>query len=137
MSIPNEAIAFYDSGEDITGFCTAAVTGKRFVKISGARTGGPHGVSDDITGGNVKVAPAGAGDKVFGVATYDQLINKLVPVARAMKVMPVTAGGALSAGQEVQSDATGKAVVLSTGKAAGYVLDDCASGNDAQVVLYP
>lgn len=131
----NEAIAFYDSGEDITGFCTAAVTGKRFVKVSGARTGGGP-VSDDIGGGNVKVAPAGAGDKVFGVATYDAAINSLVPVARANKVMPVLAGAALTAGQEVQSDALGKAIPLAAGKAAGLVIDDAASGAEAQVSLY-
>lgn len=135
----NLATPYYEDGDEITGFCTAGVTGKTFVKISAARqAGGPRsGVSDSVTGGNVSVAPAVAGDKVFGVAQYDQITGNLVPVLRHPKIVPVTAGAALTAGQEVQSDASGHAIPLAAGKAAGQVIDDCASAADAQVSLYP
>lgn len=146
----NECTPYYDDGEDITGFCTAAVIGKRFLKVSADRpTGGPAGVSDDIGGGNIKVAPCAAGDQAFGVSSHDQLINKLVGVIRGQKVVPVTAGAAISAGQLVQSDAVGKAVpyvppnttavgaaVAATPHILGLAVADAANNADAQISLY-
>ena len=142
MSPNNLANPFYEEGDELTCYCTAAVVGMTFVKISGPRQpGGPNlvggAITDAVVGGNVSVAPAAAGDKVFGVAMYDQAIGNLVPVYRHPKVMPVTAGAALTAGQEVQSDANGNAIPLAAGKAAGQVLDACASAGIAQVSLYP
>jgi hypothetical protein len=142
MSPANLANPFYDEGDEITGYCTAAVTGMTFVKISGARQpGGPNlvggAITDSVVGGNVSIAPAGAGDKVFGVAVYDQVLGNLVPVFRSPKVMPVTAGAALTAGVEVQSDGNGNAIPAASGKAAGLALDACASGGIAQISLYP
>jgi hypothetical protein len=142
MSPTNLATPFYEDGDELTGFCTANVTGKHFVKISGARQlGGPNlvagAITDSIAGGNVSVAPAVAGDKVFGVAVYDQLSGNLVPIYRSPKVVPVTAGAAIAAGAEVQSDANGAAITLAAGKAVGLCLDAAASGADAQIALYP
>lgn len=139
MSPSNLATPLYEDGDELTCFCTANVTGKTFVKISADRQAGgfPAGITDQITGGNVSVAPAGAGDKVFGVAQYDQVSGNLVTVQRAIKVMPVTAGAAITAGQEVQSDASGHAIPLAAGKAAGLAIGNAANTADAQIALYP
>lgn len=122
----NPATPFHDEGNSFTCQTTAAVTGKRFVSVSGS------GVFDDPP----LVAHSGAGVKVLGVSGYDAASGALVTVYSSPGiVMPVTAGAALTAGQEVQSDATGQAVALTTGKAAGVVLKDAASGSDAKIKL--
>jgi hypothetical protein len=142
MSPSNLAQEYYEDADEITCFATANVVGKTFVGISAARQlGGPNlvggGITDSITGGNVSVATAAAGGKVFGVAMYDAPQGTLVPVYRYSHVMPVTAGAAITAGQEVQSDASGNAIPLAAGKPAGLAIDSCASGADAQISLYP
>jgi hypothetical protein len=137
----NLANPFYDEGDEVTGYCTAAVTGMTFVKISGPRQpGGPNlvnsAITDSVVGGTISVAPAGAGDKVLGVAMYDQSLGNLVPIFRSPKVMPVTAGAAITAGQEVQSDGNGNAIPVAAGRPAGLAFDSCASGGIAQISLY-
>jgi hypothetical protein len=52
----NELTPYYDAGEDVTGYVTSAVTGKRFVKISGNRQAGPA-LNTSTSGGNVSIAP--------------------------------------------------------------------------------
>lgn len=132
----NEAIPFYEEGDDLTGHCSAAVTGKRFLKISANRQS-VRTVSDAVGGGNIVVAHADAAGRIVGVSSHDAPINTKVAVKRASKlVIPVTAGAALNAFQEVEVGAGGVAVPLDAGKAVGYVLADCANGADAQVCLY-
>lgn len=138
----NLCTPYYDQGDEITAFCTGNVTGKTLVAISAARqAGGPNlvggAISDTIAGGVVSVATCGAGAKAAGVATYDQTSGNLVPIYRAPKVVPVTAGAAIAHGQEVQSDANGNVIPLAAGKAVGLALDDAAAGTDAQIALYP
>jgi hypothetical protein len=102
---------------------SGAITGKRFVKI--------------VAGGTFqqpKVAQAGAGDQVFGVAAYDAVDGEVFTVQH-IGTFTVTAGAALTAPVEVQSDAAGKAVALSTGKRAGSVYFDAALNADAAVRL--
>lgn len=119
----NETIPYWQPGDTPTCHAKAAVTGKRFVAISGPRVGG-----------NPQVSPAGAGVKVFGVAGRDAAAGTKV-IAHTEGIVPVTAGAALTAGQEVQSDATGQAIVLAAGKPAGSVVDDVALGADAPIQL--
>ena len=135
MAITNECLPFKESGSAVTAKATAAVTGKRFVKISGDRTGGPS-LSTDVE--NVyQVAPAAAGDRAIGVAGWDAATGELVKIyTKPGIIVPVTAGAALTAGQEVQSDATGQAIVLAAGKALGIVMSAAASGADAEIKLY-
>jgi len=137
VSPSNLATPFYDDGDEVTAYCSAAVTGKTFVKVSGARqAGGPtQGVTDAVVGGNITVAPAGAGDTAFGVAAYDAAIGTLVTVYRLPKIVPVTAGAALTAGASVSPGAGGQAVAAGTNPVAGICVDTAASGADAQIAL--
>jgi hypothetical protein len=124
--LSNLDVHVYAPGRDITGEATAAVTAKTFLAISGDRT----------MGGNIAVATAGAGARVFGVAKWDAATGQVVGVARATGVVRVVAGAAITAGVEVQSDAAGHAVPLSSGKPAGLAIATAASGADAQIALY-
>lgn len=134
----NACQPLYLEGRNITGRASAAVTGKRFVKISG-----------NGTEGLPSVAHAAAGQLVFGVSGYDAASGTSLPVIRK-GVVPVTAGAALAAGQRVQSDANGQAVVyvppttdptatvaqtVDTIPHAGTVLFDAAAGADAFIAL--
>jgi len=100
-----------------------AITGSRFVKL--------------VAGGTFQVpnvSQAGAGDQVFGVAAWDAASGDILTV-KQIGTHTVTAGAALTAPVEVQSDASGKAVALSTGKRAGSVYQDAALNADAAVRL--
>lgn len=108
----NEAIPYFEDGDRLTGHCTATVRGKRFVVVSGNLQ----------TDNNIAVAEAGAGAAAFGVAGYDGATGAKIPVITGNQVVPVLAGAALTAGQQVQSDAAGRAIPLATGVSLGKVL---------------
>jgi hypothetical protein len=132
----NECIPFYDDGDNITGFCEAAVTGKTFVKLGASRTSpnfDPTATSLPADRGAVHILPADGTGTVFGVAAYDGAAGAHIDVIRGSKmVVPVTAGAALTVGEAVGPNATGEAV---GGGTVGYVVADCAAGEDAQVSL--
>jgi hypothetical protein len=123
----NESIPLFEDGSSPTCVAGAAITGKRFVKVAGTRS----------ADGLITVVPAAAGDKVFGVAYQDAAIGTRVVVwAEPGMIVPVKTGAvALTAGVEVQSDATGQAIVLAAGKSAGVVVEDSAIGADVMVAL--
>jgi len=110
VSPVNEAIAYFDPGDDLTGQASAAITGRRFVDVSAAKQAGSQGLSADTFGGSIPCALCGAGAKALGVASYDAAIGAKFPIARGHKVFPVEAGGAIAPGASVMSDATGRAV---------------------------
>jgi hypothetical protein len=136
----NDMVPTLRPGEDATGQATAAVTGKRFVRISGARTARFNVLPTTADGNNYKVAPAAAGGMVFGVAKYDQPnVGGKVGIARE-GIVVVTAGSALTAGAFVMSDGTGQAVPWSSAASeanfrCGYAVDDAAGGADAEIAL--
>lgn len=113
--------------ETFTAYCGAAVTGGRFVSISGPRTGELY-----------TVGPAPAGDPILGVAARDKAMGQNVMVFRrgGGHTLPVTADGAINAGDQVEVGANGKAKALAAGQAVGYALDDAADGTDARIFLY-
>ncbi|AHJ86290.1 hypothetical protein 32HC_12 [Mycobacterium phage 32HC] len=122
----NENVGVYEPGRDISGRASAAVTGKRFLKISGNRNGG-----------NIAVAHADAGGRVCGVSKYDAASGAIVGVARGnSRVTHVTASGALAAFDEVQVGTNGTAVKLDAGVAVGYALTAATNGGDAEISLY-
>ena len=123
----NENYGIYEPGRDITGKATAAVTGKRFLAISGNRS----------TDGNISVAHATAAGRVCGVSKYDAAINTLVGVMRGnSRVVSVTAAANIAAFAEVEVGTAGQAITKSSGVAVGYALTAATSGNDAEISLY-
>lgn len=115
MSLVNEAIVAYDSGEDLTAYCEAAVTGKRFVAISDPKKVATLALSSAVDGGNIVVSPCGAGAKAVGISAYDAAQDAIVPVIRGHKVVVMTAGAAVTAGDTVMSDSTGRAIKYDPG----------------------
>lgn len=131
----NDLIPYKRPGEDFTGQATAAVTGKRVLRVSGNVTSGP-GLSSTAEGSNPRVALHDGVDATqpIGIAKYDAPINGKVGVARA-GIVPVTAGGAVTAGMALKSDATGKVVAVGTGSKVGVALSDAALDQDCMVAL--
>jgi hypothetical protein len=119
----NDAIPYLEEADEVTVLPTAAITGKRFVVISGNR---------DATDNLIQAAPCGDNGRALGVAMWDAAIGKRVTV----KTMPVTAAAALAANQVVASDATGQARVAAAGeRGLGLVVTGAAAGADAQIKL--
>lgn len=126
----NPAVPFWDEGNTITCRGSVAITGKRFVSVSGARNNGNPSVSH---------AASSATRKPLGVAARDAAASEPVSVYSAPGlVMPVTASGAITAGAPVFSAADGRATATDPGtgsRPAGYALDDAADGADAVIKL--
>jgi hypothetical protein len=93
----NESIDLKKPGQDKTGKATAAITGKRFVRYSGNRTGGGHaGLSTDLA--NVyQIAPCNGTTQVL---------------SGAGRHVTVSSGAAITAGVLVMADATGRAITF-------------------------
>jgi hypothetical protein len=136
----NEAVPFKRPGETISAeVVTGAVTGKRFVKIGANRQGGgAGGLSTDLT--NLpSVTVCGAGERALGVADKDAAVGALVGVLTG-GVVPVTAGGTITAGAKVMSNATGQAVAWTSAaseanNSLGIALADVTNGNTAEILL--
>lgn len=132
----NECIPFKEPGSAITAIATAAVKGKRFVKITGPRTGGggsgatgslsgTAGLSDDVhnvyRAANCNVA----GEASAGVAKHDEAEAGRFGIfaARRGTILPIVAGADINYGDEVMTDAEGRAIpkseALSATKAEG------------------
>lgn len=125
----NECIPLYDAGDDVPVHAEAAVTGCRFLAISDPQQGPVlAGLSPTSEGSNIVVSHCGAGAKAFGVSSYDSPAGDKLYAIRGNKLVPVLAGAAITAGQQVESDANGKAIPLNTGKANGMAVDDIANG---------
>jgi hypothetical protein len=122
----NENTGVYEPGRDITGRASAAVTGKRFLKISGNRASG-----------NIAVAHADAAGRVCGVSKYDAASGDVVGVARGnSRVTFVTAGANIAAFAEVEVGSNGQAITKASGVAVGYAVTAATSGGDAEISLY-
>lgn len=145
----NECIPFKLPAIAFTARASAAVTGKRFVVISGDRTGGGGGGAEGSTSvgaglstdvENVyKVKLAGAKAAPVGVSAYDAAINEELKVYGTVSgvILPIKAGEALTAGWEVISNATGEAVKAEAADVArGLVMTKAANGADAEIKLY-
>lgn len=145
----NECIPYKIPGETFTAKASAAVKGKRFVKISGNRTGGGGqgaagattvgvGLSSDVEN-LYQVAQCVAKDQCIGVAGWDAAITAELKVYGKGHgvILPVVAGAAIVAGAEVESDAEGRAITLAAGKALGICMTAVAAANeDAEILVY-
>lgn len=124
----NECIPLYTPGATVTAEVAAAdVKGKTFVDLSGG-----------MAGGLPKVKTATAASLKWGVAVRDGKVGGRVPVIRAKGViLPVTAGAAFAAGDELEVGAGGKAVKFNAGTKVGRALDAAtAADKDVFIELY-
>ena len=136
----NDCIPFKQPGESVTAKAEAALTGKRCVQISGPRTSGPGLAATAegsvyLVGHPAVTGAAGAAKRIFGVAAWDTAINGMVTVLRG-GILPITAGGTITSGQEVEVAADGRVVVLASGIAIGVACGDATANNDCEVALY-
>jgi hypothetical protein len=122
----NECNPLFRPGRAITGLTTGTVTGKTFVDVSATR---------DAATGLIKVATAGAGVKALGVAAYDAASGTNVAILRG-GILPVTAGGTIAFGAEVEVGSAGKAITLASGKAVGKAVEAGTNGNDVLIAFY-
>ena len=132
----NECIPLYRPGADLTCTAGGAITGKTFVKVSAALVAGNPASNVDSTLLTVVTDTAGAKD--LGVADYDVASGARVPVIVGPgHVVPVTCGAAVTAGSEVEANASGQAITKSAGVALGLALSTTTgSGQDLFVKLY-
>jgi len=126
----NECIPLYRPGGDVTALVgSGGVTGKTFVNISAAL--------DPAAGTNVTVVTATAAGLTSGVASRDAAQGAQVGIIRTPgAIVPVTAGGTIAVGAEVEVGSGGKAVTIASGKARGRAWTAGTSGNDVFVELY-
>lgn len=126
----NESIPAYRPGGDLTVVAGAGgVTGKTFVNISAAL---------DVAGGTpATVVTATAAGLTVGVAGRDAAAGAKVHVLRTPgAIVPVTAGGTIALGAEVEVGSSGRAVTIASGKARGRAWSAGTSGNDVYIELY-
>lgn len=127
MAVLNVATPYYEPGQDLSCKASAAVVGKRFLKITG----------NQDADGQVPVAHADAGGRAAGVSDRDAAIGKGLGIMKAPgRVVPVTAAAAIAAFEEVEVGANGQATPLVAGVAVGYALTAAAINTDAKIVLY-
>lgn len=121
----NESKPLFRPGQDVTALTTGAVTGSTFVGVSATR---------DATTGLVKVATATAASKPFGVAAAD-IASGATGLIHRGGILFVTAGGAITAGAQVEVATGGKAVTLASGVAVGTALETGSNNNPVLVAL--
>jgi len=88
-----------------------------------------------VVSGDMTVSKAGAGVKADGVVVVAPEMG-LVTILINKPVLELVAGSAVTAGQEVEIDATGKVAPKSTGEAVGKVFKGATAGNKAYVAFY-
>jgi hypothetical protein len=136
----NAILRLFDEADKLTCAVTAAVSAGHFVAPSGNFQAGPlldvSTPSAPLSGGNlIQVAHCGAGLKALGVAAWDCAASGDVLSVYGGGVVPVVSSGAIAAGAEVESNATGVAIARATGIALGLAVS-AAANNIVYVRLY-
>lgn len=134
----NAILPLYDDADHLTGRATAAIGGGRFVVISGDLEASPilSASAPSTSGGNMKIAQAGAGARALGVAAYDAAADgDKIHVYTGRQVVPMVAGANITAGVQVESDANGKPITLASGIANGIAVSTATSGNVVYIAL--
>jgi hypothetical protein len=112
----NECKPLFRPGHEVTVLTTGAVTGSTFVGVSATR---------DATTGLIKVTTATAAAKAIGAK--GSILRE--------GILFVTAGGAITAGAQVEVGSGGKAVVLASGVPVGTALETGSNNNPVLVAL--
>jgi hypothetical protein len=126
-TVQNECIPLYEPGKRITIIADGGINGRRAVKVNASK-------GQTFPGANLHVIQAVAGDRPDGIALWDLLTNEVGGMIRD-GVVPVDAGATVTAGQEVQVDATGRVITLAAGKSIGKAWTDATVGNPCYVAL--
>lgn len=135
----NLCVPLFEPGHRITVKTTGAVTGKRFVKVSATMSDSGPALSTTTGGGNIKVAQSAAGDGAFGIAEADIASGAIgQAICGPGFIVPVTAGAAITAGDEVKVGTGGKAVTASgSDRAVGRAVTTAAAdGDDVYIQFY-
>lgn len=138
----NAIVPLYRRGIDLTGRATGAIGSGKFVRFSGAFEGGPlldiSTPLSPLTGGNnFRVALCGAGAKASGVAAFDAAADgdKILCYGPG-EIVPMTAGAAITGGDEVESNASGNPIPLASGRPNGQAVATAGNGTVVYVRLY-
>jgi len=140
--VANECIPVYEPGGTPTGHAAVAVTGKRCLKVSGEPTSSLIALSATAEGGNISVAQCTVqGERVVGISNRDTGAGGKVGVLGTPGlILPVTAGAAVTAGQEVMTDNQGRVIPYVAGAgifAVGLCIQGQSTvGQDAVVKFY-
>lgn len=110
MTAVQQFQARFKPGQEVPAVAKTAVSGGHFVKI----------VDDKDASGSYQCGACGLGQAAFGVAVYDasDTTSQRFSVVRSPAIARVVPGAALTAGDVVQSDATGRAIPLDAEVAA-------------------
>lgn len=125
----NETTPLYRPGREITVVADAGVTGRRAVKVNATK----------VSGANVHVIQAVAGDRPDGIASNDLLTGETGFMHRDGVVF-VDAGATVTTGQQVMIDATGRVITWvfaasNANYAVGKAWSDATVGNPCLVAL--
>lgn len=144
----NVCVPIYEPGGRVTGRPTTDVVGKRFVKLSGPKGAASLGLAPTGAGGNILIAPAGAGDEPVGVAEADcpasadvngNITGKqssVVTVLCMNMVVPIEAAVNLVFGDWIKVGALGKAdKAADKASACARCWSTTPAGQDAVVKL--
>ena len=105
-----EITPFFQGHSPITCVASGAITGGRFVAVAADLSGDDAGAIAG-GGGYPTVAHADTPGAVIGVAARDAADGETVQVYPPNWVVPLEIAGAVSAGDQLVTDAAGKAVV--------------------------
>ncbi|PKN07618.1 MAG: DUF2190 domain-containing protein [Deltaproteobacteria bacterium HGW-Deltaproteobacteria-8] len=94
---------------------TGTITARRFTTAAGAQ--------------------AGAGANALGVSEYSGVTGDMIPVT-ALGTSIVEAGAAFDAGVELEADATGRAILKTTGKTLARALQAATQAGDFVEVFH-
>lgn len=139
--IPTKEAAYT---QKITVHAGYGMTGKTFAgPLTSRQSGGLGGLAPDPLaagdGSNIlcPAAPA-AGGIVGGVIGWDVASGGKAPIVRgAGTFLPVTAGAAITVGQELQVNASGQVIPYAAGRKVGLAHSAAAgAGTDVEVELY-
>lgn len=119
----NECIPYFEAAytQKLTVHAAYAVTGKTFAgPITAHQTDGPGLATDPLAannGGNLIIAAAPtAGGAVSGVVNWDvAILGKAVLTRGAGTILPVTCGAAVTTGDLLKVDTSGRVVTATTG----------------------
>lgn len=126
----NECIPLFRPGGDLTVVAGAGgLTGKTFANISVAL--------DPTTGALATAVTATAAALTSGVVSRDAAVGAEVALIRTPgAIVPITAGGTIALGAEVEVGASGRAVTIAAGRARGRAVTAGANNADVYVELY-